>query len=121
MTRRITHEHLHEHLLAIGKDQEAQSALLAQMKQEQDAQGLLLRRTFRKVGKIMTANENLAAAIERVEGVGPSVIKALGELAKEIANLQNNTEAQAMADRLNAQADAIAAAVEANPDPNPDD
>ncbi len=98
-------DHIHEHLLV--------------MKQEHELQTKLLRRILHKEGKIMAAIEDLEAAVTRIEGVSDSVIALLTELSKEIALLQNNTQAQALADRVNAKADALAAAVEANPDPNP--
>lgn len=103
---RITLEHLHEHLLKI--------------QQVQEVHGLLLRRTFRKVGKIMAALDTITAAVERIEGVEASVVKLITDLADEIRNTSGDPAAvQALADRLTGSADRMAAAVAANPDPTP--
>ena len=106
---RITHEHLHEHLLAIdrhltaiGKDQDRQSEVLRKMQQEQDAQGLILRRTFRKVGKIMTIAEDLTREIQETKDAVGVVATRMQELIDQLNSEGGlSAAAQAAVDGLN--------------------
>lgn len=66
--------------------------------------------------------EDLEAQVTNVEGVNASASTLIGEMAKYIAAHANDPAAlQAFASRLQASADALAAAVAANPDPDPAD
>ena len=80
----------------------------------------LLHRTLERLEKVMSAFDDLEAAVTRMEGVQASTVTLLNELSREIGLITNGTQAAALAARVTASADALAAAVEANPDPNPD-
>lgn len=54
-----------------------------------------------------------------IDGHDPILPFATENLSDEIRQINDGPAAQALADRVNAQADALAAAVEANPDPTP--
>lgn len=64
--------------------------------------------------------------VTRTEGIVPSVVALLNSVADQIAaaveadNIADNAEIAGLSDRLRAQADALAAAVEANPGPPPE-
>jgi hypothetical protein len=69
---------------------------------------------------------NLTDAVTRTEGVAASAKLLILEFAKEVARLGalptvDPADLTALADRMNASADDLAAAVAANPDPNPND
>ena len=68
----------------------------------------------------------LADAVTKTEGVSASAKLLITEFAKEVARLAalpsvDPAELQALADRMNASADDLAAGVAENPDPNPND
>lgn len=78
-------------------------------------------RINRKLEKLMSDQDDLVAAVARVQGVAASVRTALTELSKKVAALQNNQQAKELAASINASVDDIAAAVDENPDPDPTD
>ena len=62
----------------------------------------------------------ISAQVERTEGVTNSAVALIQALADEIRNLPSDQGAiDALAARISAKADELAAAVAANPDPTP--
>lgn len=124
---RITHEHLHRHLLEIQKDQEAQSALLNHMQREQDAHWLLLRRSFKKIGKLMTTAAELSAkadaalaaleantnAIDGVEDFLSTVAIELKDVKKQLQDLIDAGNSPPELTEVGAKFDVLIGAIDA--------
>lgn len=69
---------------------------------------------------------NLTDAVTKAKGAQASAKTLITEFAKEVTRLAaqptvDPTALQALADDMNAASDDLAAAVAANPDPNPND
>jgi hypothetical protein len=67
-----------------------------------------------KVNVMSQATDNLAAAVQKETSVQASAIALILGLADQIKQLSTEPQVQALADQLNANADALARAVTAN-------
>jgi uncharacterized protein YoxC len=67
-----------------------------------------------KVNVMSQATDNLAAAVQKETSVQASAIALIQGLADQIKQLSTEPQVQALADQLNANADALAQAVTAN-------
>ena len=69
---------------------------------------------------IMPHLDEITAKVTKIEGASDSIIQLVTDLADEIRHNAGDAAALAdLANRLDAKAEAIAAAVVANPDPTP--
>jgi len=66
------------------------------------------------VRRIAMALEHIEAAVTRIEGVVPSVVTLLNQIAADLRACADPAATQALADRIDAKAADLAAAVTAN-------
>ncbi len=89
--------------------------LAHEQKLAQEAQMLLLRRIFKKVGKMSAELDRLTAEVAQSRTATDSVLALVAGLAQQIRDLATDPAAlNALADQLDQQQADIAAAVSAN-------
>lgn len=114
---------LHDELKAFRQTQDLVNAAILQALGELSASlndlktrlGVFQQTTQQEIETIMANLDNITAAVQREESVDQSIVALVQGLAQQIEALKTDPAAlQALADRLNASADAVAAAVTAN-------